>query len=100
MKWSVKAVESLDNIYAFYAEIHPSIADRLYSQLVEEAEFLIHFPQMAPVEQSLSDKPILFRALVVMSRYKVVYYIEEEFITIADIWDCRQDPDILREKIK
>lgn len=26
MKWSVKAVESLDNMYAFYAEIHPSIA--------------------------------------------------------------------------
>ncbi len=29
MKWSVKAVESLDNMYAFYAEIHPSIVDRI-----------------------------------------------------------------------
>lgn len=52
---------------------------------------------MASVEQLLDGEPEMFRSLVVLRRYKVIYYVTDETIYVADIWDCRQDPAILKE---
>lgn len=50
---------------------------------------------MAPIEPLLQERKEVFRSLVVRKNYKVIYYIQNTIIYIADIWDCRQDPDRL-----
>lgn len=59
-------------------------------------------PEMTPVEASLADAPYSYRALVVERSYKVIYRFDqkkEEIIVVA-LWDCRQDPEILKKKTK
>jgi hypothetical protein len=34
-----------------------------------------------------------------MKIFKVIYYIENEVINIAEIWDCRQAPETNVKKI-
>ena len=54
---------------------------------------------MAEAEQLLQERPETFRSLVVRQTYKVVYYIEDTVIYIADVWDCRQSPEKMKKNI-
>ena len=73
-------------------------AAQLYNDILDEMEWLIAFPQMAPAEPMLDQEPETFRSLVVRRRYKVVYSIAGETVTIADVWDCRMDPEVLKKR--
>jgi len=47
---------------------------------------------MAALEPLLSGRAYPYRGLVVRRLFKVIYYVENDTIIIADVWDCRQDP--------
>ncbi len=58
-------------------------------------------PSMAAIEPALIELPKTYRSLVVRHIFKIIYRIEEETqkIIIVTIWDCRQDPTQLRDKM-
>lgn len=47
---------------------------------------------MGPKEELLSDYPVDYRYLV-ESNYKIIYWKKENLITIASVFDCRQNPE-------
>ena len=54
--------------------------------------FLQSNPYMGPVEPLLADLPDGFRSIVVNHLNKIVYYVEDDTIHIADFWDTRREP--------
>jgi len=52
-------------------------------------------PQIGRKEELLVDRKFEYRFLVV-ENYKIIYWIEDNYIKIATVFDCRQNP----EKIK
>ena len=97
--WLPLAEEALGNIYRFYMEKSQQAARRIISDILESTQRLSDYPEIAPIEQILDNHPIIFRSLVIRKTYKVVYYAEGNIIYIADVWDCRQNPESLRNRI-
>ena len=64
----------------------------IYNQILKEIEFLKKQPYMAAFEPLLAGRIYLYRSLMVYRLFKVIYYVENDIIIVADIWDCRQDP--------
>ncbi len=58
-------------------------------------------PQMGQAESLLSDRSEEFRYLV-HKHYKVIYWINKESlrIEIANVFDCRQNPEKMQETNK
>ncbi|MCD8042029.1 MAG: type II toxin-antitoxin system RelE/ParE family toxin [Tannerellaceae bacterium] len=48
--WTIEAVEDLDVIYNFYLTHSPTFAESVYDKIVNSAEQLLVFPEMAPKE--------------------------------------------------
>jgi len=97
--WMKNAKRQLDEIYDFLAEQSPTAAARFYSRLIEEVEKLADFPGMAPLETLLDNRPEGFRSLVVERTHKVIYFIDNKTVNVVAIWDCRQNPLTLRERV-
>ncbi|MDR1274460.1 MAG: type II toxin-antitoxin system RelE/ParE family toxin [Odoribacteraceae bacterium] len=100
LKWTIVAEAQLENIYNFIKTRDEIAATRVYNDILDEASVLVHFPYMAPVEPVLSDFPEMYRSLAVKRNYKVTYHVENDEIIIVAVFDCRQRPGRLREKIR
>jgi plasmid stabilization system protein ParE len=74
-------------------------AVKVYNGILDEIEVLMSFPQIARIEDSLKGFGVEFRSLVVLRRYKVVYFVEEDVVYIFMIWDCRRNPEKFRQSI-
>ena len=99
--WLNFAEEDIDAIYRFYAEEKSlRAANKIYNDILDATGSLADFPQIAPIESCLSDDVEEYRSLVVQKHFKVIYFIESESIYIAAVWDCRQNPETNKEKIK
>jgi plasmid stabilization system protein ParE len=98
--WTDKAKQHLHNIFDYYAEVASSkIASKLVADITTATYPLAKFPQMAPVESALVEFPQEFRSLLVRKKYKVIYFVENESIHIVAVWNCRQNPDNLKNVI-
>jgi len=98
--WLPLAEKALEDIFLFYEEKSLQVARTIISDIRKATNRLPIFPEMAAVEQLLSERPEIFRSLVVRQTYKVIYFIKNQYIYIADVWDCRQNPDELGKRVK
>ena len=97
--WSPSAIKNLDIIFEWLKEKNEKAAINIYNELFDSVEKLKDFPQIAAIEPILSDFTLEYRSLIVLN-YKVVYTLNDGTIYISAVWDCRQDPQILKRKIK
>jgi len=100
IEFSEHAEQQLNDIFDFLSLKNESAAVRIYNDILDQIEKLLSFPQMAAIEPILEEEPEIYRSLVANRQYKVIYYVEAESIHIVDIWDCRRDPDQMKESIK
>ena len=98
--WVESARTDLEDIYIFIKEKSEKAAIEIHNTILDEVEFLNSFPQIAAIEPVLAGLPKIYRSLVVENIYKVIYYVDCEIIYIIAIWDCRQNPNKLKSKIK
>ena len=82
----------LEDIYQYYLSKSEQVAVDIYNQILEEIEILKKQPYVATIEPLLLGRIYPYRGLIVRRLFKVIYYVENETIIVADIWDCRQDP--------
>jgi toxin ParE1/3/4 len=96
IEWSELSERQLKDIFDYYSfEASPSIARRIINRIINRVSILENNPLAGHKEELLSDYPEDFRYLV-ESDYKIIYWKNENLITIASVFDCRQNP----EKIK
>lgn len=76
-----------------------SIASRVKRELEEKIFLLKSFPYMGTIELLLEEEPLTYRYLIVKHN-KILYTVEDDYIFIHLLWDCRQDPMRLTGLIK
>ena len=101
VKWLAPAKESLKNISSYYKkEYTPKAAFKIITEIRLSVNKLKEFSELAAIETLLEGRTKTYRSLVVSKTYKVVYFIENKTVYVADIWDCRQHPETNKRKIK
>lgn len=98
--WLPLAESALDEIFVFYKFKSLTVARRMIADTGQATRSLAGFPEMGAVESRLSERPEIFRYLVVRHIYKIVYFIKNNHIYIADIWDCRRESATLAGRVK
>lgn len=92
IEWSELSLRQLNEIYDYYSlNASPILAKKIVNRIAERVEILIDNPYLGPREELLNEMPEGFRYLV-ESNYKIIYWLAKEVITIASVFDCRQNP--------
>jgi plasmid stabilization system protein ParE len=97
--WLPLAENALSSIYRFYKEKSENAAIKIISDIRQATNRLAEQPEMSFREPLLAHRPEIFRSLIVRKKYKIVYYSNKDTIYIADVWDSRQDPKNLRNRL-
>ena len=96
IEWSELSERQLKDIFDYYSFAASSrIARKIINRILERVSVLETNPLVGPKEELLVEYPEDYRYLV-ESNYKIIYWKKENLITIASVFDCRQNP----EKIK
>jgi plasmid stabilization system protein ParE len=93
------AKTQLIEIHDYIAQDSPANAVKTYNGILDEIEVLMSFPQIARMEESLKGLGVEFRSLVVLRRYKVIYFTEESTVYIFMVWDCRRNSEEFRQSV-
>jgi plasmid stabilization system protein ParE len=94
--WTGFAISELKNIYDYYKEsVGISIARKIKNQLLTSTKQLLAFPNSGQKEENLL-KIGEFRYLV-DGNYKIIYKQIDKDIYITDVFDCRRDPETIKE---
>jgi plasmid stabilization system protein ParE len=92
IEWSELSVKQLKEIYDYYSfEASPRIAGEIIDKIIDRVSILQSNPLTGSKEELLSEYPEDFRYLV-KSNYKIIYWNKEDLVTIASVFDCRQNP--------
>ena len=79
--------------FEFLSNVSEQAANRLLDELLDDINSLETFPYVNPV----LNRPYLpqgkYRCKISSKRYRIVYQIENNFVFVDDIQDCRQNDD-------
>ena len=96
--WSDTAIEELRSIYDYlYFQVSKRVADKISNAIVDKTLLLEQTPRVGQKEEMLAYLNKEIRYLIV-GNYKIVYWIDENLVSVATVFDCRQNPQKLRIK--
>lgn len=96
IEWSGLSERQLKDIFDYYSiEVSPRMARKIISRIIDKVTILENNPLAGSKEELLSERHEDFRYLI-ESNYKIIYWKNENLITIASVFDCRQNPDKIR----
>lgn len=99
--WEEVSSEQLQDIIDYYLEKDsPRAAEKILEKIEEAVSRLIIFPCMGSVEIELEGLSHIYRSILAHPHYKIIYRVAEDYIYIAGVWDCRQDPQRMKSQIK
>lgn len=100
IQWLETAQEDLRQLRAYYIDNAGINATRKrIREITERVSLLSVNPYLGKAEQELGRKTEQYRFLV-CGDYKIYYYIKEQSIKIALLWDCRRNPKRLFDRLK
>ena len=85
--WSEKAIEDLSAILDFYKGKE---GKKRAMSIIECVDRLIVMPKLGKMIPETKNRTHPFRILI-DDVYKIIYYIDDPYIHIVGIFDCRQD---------
>lgn len=96
--WTDSAIEDLQAIHD-YLEYSAGlkIANKITNSIVDKTILLEQNSGIGQVEELLKHKYEEIRYLV-EGHYKIVYYLQQNLVIVATVFDCRQDPTKLENK--
>ena len=87
--WLQRATKNFDDIFSYYKQIAgDDVAKRRIYRILQATDILEHLPNIGRIDEDFPHTPC-YRYMVVMD-YRIYYFVEEQNIYIAAIWDCRQ----------
>lgn len=97
IEWSDQSKRQLKDIFDYYSfEVSPRMARKIINRILDRITILASNPLAGQKEELLSDYLEEFRYLV-ESNYKIIYWKKENLITIAAVFDCRQNPQKIKK---
>ena len=101
--WHKEAMADMSKQLA-YCRIHfgKKVAEACKEEMLSRTNILTIFPYAGVRELLLSDEPEDFRALIIHTNAKLIYYVDEEkgIIHIYRLWDTRMNPTKLVRQFK
>lgn len=99
VEWSNRAETRLEEIFNYHNEkAGLKTAQKIIRKIYSRAAILVANPQAGPREELLKNRPVEFRYLV-EGNYKILYWLELGKATISTVFDCRQNPEKIREEV-
>ncbi len=90
--WTDTARNQLEDIFDYYKEkASLKSSKNLIRKLIDRTLQLDKNPYSGPKEPLLQEKKFEYRYLV-EGNYKIIYWIEDNYVKIASIFDTRQNP--------
>lgn len=101
VRWQSTAKEDLRAICHYYRHVKLSLVTvtKIKEAMFAAARSLEMFPEQGAIEICLQQSGICYRYLVVRKHYKLIYFYESKICHIVAIWDCRNNPQLLQDKI-
>jgi len=100
VEWSPIAEESWREIASYVYGRFGSIALLDFSELTDSwIDTLSKNPHIAKEEPLLQNREKQYQSIPIHKLCKLVFYVEDEVIYIADVWDTRRNPATLQNKI-
>ena len=96
MIWTPLAQEDVQNIFNYYSGISNRVAQAIAEEIFDAANNLETMPEMGVKEQLFEHLHRDYRYLIVLRRYKLIYLYENLTCHILMVWDCRQNPELLK----
>ncbi len=98
---TLQAERALDNILSCSTDIYgKETIKKFYSNLKLYRHLLANNPLMGIEERDFSNAIFTYRSVVIHPLFKVIYTIKDNVLYIADIWDTRRDPELLRKRLE
>ena len=95
--WTEFATNQLEQIFDFYKyNANIKTAGKIVVQIVDRTMMLEKNPLIGPKEPLLERRDKEYRYFL-EGNYKIIYFIEENYIKISSIFDCRQNPIKIEE---
>ena len=89
IRWLRRASIELDAIYQFYSEFaSEQVAKRRIGKIIHSVDLLQNMPYLGRQDEDFTH--IRSYRYVVVLTYKVYYFVEDDGVYIASVWDCRQ----------
>jgi toxin ParE1/3/4 len=96
IEWSEVSEKQLKDIFDYYTiEANSGIARKIVNLLLDRVSILYKNPYAGPKEELLNDRKEDYRYLI-ESNYKIIYWKNDGLITIASVFDCRQNPEKMK----
>jgi plasmid stabilization system protein ParE len=90
--WTDASINRLEDIFDYYKmNAGIEVARKIVGSIIDATINLETQPRLGQPEELLKDKGLEYRYLV-QGNYKIIYWIEEPFVKIATVFDCRQNP--------
>lgn len=100
--WSRFSENQIDKIYDYYeTRVNTKLAKKIVKSILSAPDQLIKNPKIGALESSLKNREIEYR-YIVSTNYKIVYSVGEldKSVRIADVFDTRQHPNKIEQRIK
>jgi len=95
--WTEFAINQLEQVFDYYKyKANINVARKIVSQIADRTLLLEKNPLMGTKEPLLEDRKSEYRYLV-EGNYKILYWVEDNFVKISSIFDCRLNPIKIKE---
>ncbi len=98
--WTDQANKSLDFIMTCSGSFYTKALLRRLNTSIKQAENILATNAYAGALEPLAEgREYEYRHIVLCKPFKLIYFIAENSIYIADIWDTRQSPQTLTKRL-
>ena len=98
--WTEFAINQLDQIFDYYKYTASlKVSKKIISGIIERTVMLEKNPFIGTKEPLLENRKKGYR-FIVKGNYKIIYFVEENYVKISSVFDCRQNPIKLIDSTK
>lgn len=100
IKWTPLARRHLRNtLHVVLIHAGSRSHSQLANKVIEWQQILKEMPEAVSLEPLLRHRALPYRSIVINKLNKLIYYIDNETIIIADFWDTRREPNKQADQI-
>jgi plasmid stabilization system protein ParE len=97
--WTEFATAALKEIYVYYKGVASiRVAQQIKTSIFSSVTQLKEHPKLGQIEQNLLSFEREYRYLV-SGHYKIIYRLDQTIVYITDVFDCRQNPQKMKDHI-
>ena len=90
--WTQTALNNLEDIFEYHKfKTSALLAGKLVKRIVQTTILLQKSPELGRKEELLHHRKYEYR-FIVEGHYKIIYWLEDNYVKIAAVFDTRQDP--------